>query len=97
MPYTPSASGPPAYGIDAMLTLGVNLSHMLRMTQALVAGGRNVDLVGLERQVGLLCAKTLDLPPEDGRAVRPVLVNLLADLDTLSSTLSQQTTRLPDG
>lgn len=80
-----------------MLTLGINLSHMLRMTQALVAGGRNVDLMGLERQVGLLCAKTLDLPPEEGRTVRPVLINLLADLDTLSSTLSQQTTRLPDG
>ena len=97
MLYPPSTSGASAYGTDAMLTLGVNLSHMLRMTQALVAGGRNVDLMGLERQVGLLCAKTLDLPPEEGRTVRPVLVSLLAELDTLSSTLSQQTTRLPDG
>ncbi len=96
MPSPPSPSGPSAYGIDATLALGGNLSHMLRMTQALVAGGRNVDLMGLERQVGLLCAKALDLPPEDGRAVRPVLVSLLADLDTLSSTLSQQTTGRPD-
>ena len=83
-------------GMNTMIGLGTNLSHMLRMTRALVAGGRNVDLMGLERQVGLLCAKSLDLPPEQGRALRPVLINLLADLDTLSSALHQHTNRIPD-
>ena len=83
-------------GMNAMIGLGANLGHMLRMTRALVAGGRNVDLMGLERQVGLLCAKTLDLPPEEGRAVRPVLIHLLADLDTLSNTLQQQNTGVSD-
>ena len=82
--------------MDAMHGLGTNLSHMLRMTRALVAGGREVDLMGLERQVGLLCAKTLDLPPEQGRALRPVLINLLADLDQLSSALRGPGTYVPD-
>ena len=80
-----------------MLGFSTNLSHVLRMTRALVAGGRSVDLMGLERQVGLLCAKTLDLPPDEGRALRTVLINLLADLDSLSSTLREHSTQDPDG
>ena len=81
---------PPRSGIDPVRALGVNLGHMLRMTRALVAGGRRVDIGGLERQVGLLCAKSLDLPPEDGRGLRPMLIGLLTDLDALSTTLVQQ-------
>jgi len=88
---------PAQSGIDTMHNFGTNLSHMLRMTCALVARGRTVDLTGIERQVGLLCAKTLDLPPEDGRVLRPLLINLLGDLDTLSHALRQQTTQIPDG
>ena len=80
-----------------MFDLGENLSQMLRMAHALVARGRNVDLTGLERQIGLLCAKTLDLPPEDGRELRPVLIHLLADLDALSSIFNQRTAVIPDG
>ena len=70
-----------------MRGLGDGLSHLFRMTRALVAGGRRVDIAGVERQVGLFCAKTLDLPPEDGRTLRPMLVSLLADLDALSGDL----------
>ena len=80
-----------------MFGLGEHLSQMLRMAHALVTRGRNVDLTGLERQIGLLCAKTLDLPPEDGRELRPVLINLLADLDALSCIFSQRTAVIPDG
>ncbi len=80
----------PHSGIDAMRGLGDNLRHMLRMTRGLVASGRSVDVAGLERQIGLLCAKTLDLAPDEGRMLRPMLVGLLADLDALSSALAQQ-------
>ena len=81
--------------LDAMRGLGVNLSHLLRMTRALVAGGRSVDICGLDRQIGLLCAKTLDLPPADGRVLRPMLRDLLTDLDALSVVLEQQADRQP--
>ncbi len=81
---------PPSSAIDPVRAIGVNLGHMLRMTRALIAGGRRVDIAGLERQVGLLCARSLDLPPDDGRELRPMLIGLLTDLDALYTTLVQQ-------
>jgi hypothetical protein len=96
----PSGFNVPHSGIDSMRGLADSLSQMLRMTRALVAGGRSVDITGLDRQIGLLCDKTLDLPPEDGRTLRPLLVSLLTDLDALSSAVinqaSTQPTPLPD-
>jgi hypothetical protein len=75
-------------GIDAARGLGGDLIRLLQMTRALASVGRSVDLTGLDRQVGLLCAKALDLMPEDGRTLRPMLIGLLADLDALSATLA---------
>ena len=46
-----------------MLTLAAQLSRMVSVAQALVASQRHVDIDGLQQQVGLLCAKALDLPP----------------------------------
>ncbi len=54
------------------------------VARALLASGRRVDLTGLDRSVGLLCAKALDLQPEEGRAARAELVQLMAELDLLS-------------
>lgn len=68
-----------AYADGVAQTLGV--------ARGLVDAGRMVDLAGLEDQVGLLCAKTLDLPREEGRAMRGELVALLARLDGLSVAL----------
>jgi hypothetical protein len=77
-------------GIKAARSLGENLIHLLHMTRALASVGRSVDLTGLDQQIGLLCAKALDLAPEEGRALRPMLVGLLADLDGLSTTLARR-------
>ncbi|HET6182071.1 MAG TPA: hypothetical protein VFA03_00585 [Acetobacteraceae bacterium] len=49
--------------------------------------GRPVDLTGLDGQVGLVCAKALDLPPEEGRIARAELEALLADIDTLCEAM----------
>ena len=59
----------------------------LRVARGLLEGGRRVDLEGLDRVIGVLCARALDLPPDEGRAVRPRLALLLADLDALSLAL----------
>lgn len=76
--------------IAAARELGGDLMHLLHMTHALASAGRIVDITGLDQQIGLLCAKALDLMPEDGRELRPMLMLLLADLDALSKTLTQQ-------
>ena len=46
-----------------------------------------MDLTGLEDQVGLLCAKALDLPPAEGRTMRGELVAVLARMDALTVAL----------
>lgn len=67
------------------------LAEQVRRTvataRALAGSGRRVDLAGLDQAVGLLCAKTLDLPPNQGRLARPHLAAILAELDLLGTTL----------
>ena len=50
---------------------------MLRLARGMVQAGRRVELEGLDQMVGRLCARCLDLPPEEGRALRPLLAALL--------------------
>lgn len=58
--------------------------RMIALTRGLVVAGRDVDLAGLESGIGLLCAKALDLPLEQGRAARAELIQLIVELDLLS-------------
>ncbi len=75
--------------IDALIRELVNTVDIAR---ALLEAGRTVDLSGLEHRAGLLCAKVLDLPPAEGRAVRLHLIGLLGLIDALSQALA---TRAP--
>jgi len=69
--------------VAAVRALSDELTNIVGVARALVEGGRTVDLAGLDRQVGLLCAKTLDLPPDEGRRLRPRLIALSATVETL--------------
>jgi hypothetical protein len=60
----------------------------IRLSRALVDTGRNVDLAGLDRVVGLLCAKALDLQPEQGRELVPELSAMLQEIDDLTAALT---------
>jgi hypothetical protein len=64
------------------------VSAMLRVARGLLEGQRQIDLAGLDSMVGHLCARTLDLPPDQGRAMRPRLMLLLAELEGLASALA---------
>ena len=65
-----------------------DLGNTVAVARTLVQEGHRVDLTGFDVQVGLLCAKALDLPPEEGRLLRPDLVEFLATVDSLSLYLS---------
>ena len=71
------------------------VTQTLSVARGLVEAGRHVDLAGLEDQIGLLCAKALDLPPAEGRAVRDDLIALLARVEALSGAL-RHARALPD-
>jgi hypothetical protein len=74
---------------DAAHALASGLVNALRLARAMAETGRPLDLRGLEEPVGLLCAKALDLPPEQGRALRPALLSLLAEAEALQGTLAR--------
>ena len=67
--------------------MAAGISATLRIARGLIEGRRQVELAGLDAMVGLLCARVLDLPPEQGRALRPRLALLLTELDGLAGAL----------
>ena len=58
------------------------------MALVLARSHRSIDLAGLDQEIGRLCAASLDLPPEQGRAMRPLLATVLAELDALSACVT---------
>ena len=54
---------------------------------ALARMGRRLDLTGLDTQVGFLCAKALDLNPEDGRELHQELIAMRLGLASLAELM----------
>ena len=61
----------------------------LRLAQALAESGVSIDLAGLDDQIGRLCAGILDLPRQDGHALRADMILLGLQADALGATLRQ--------
>lgn len=64
-----------------------DLENAAAIATTLVRDGHLIDLDGFDVQVGLLCAKALDLPTEQGRLMRPDLLRLCGRLETLDAAL----------
>lgn len=73
----------------AASALGDAISRSLGIARLLLDAGHMIDLSDLDRSVGLLCAKTLDLPPGHARAMRPHLASLVDEIDALIRAISQ--------
>ena len=73
---------------DRAVAAAEAVAGTLRMALLLAESRRRIDLAGLEEEVGRLCAAALDLPPEEGRAMRPLLLGVLAELDALAACVS---------
>jgi hypothetical protein len=74
--------------IAAVRALADELTKTIGLASALAESGRDIDLAGLDHQIGLLCAKSLDLPPDEGRRVRPRLIALSGSVEALSRALA---------
>jgi hypothetical protein len=74
--------------IAAVCALSTELTNTVGVACALAESGRVVDLSGLDHEVGVLCAKSLDLSPDEGRRVRPRLIALSGAMDALSRALA---------
>jgi hypothetical protein len=78
--------------LDTVRACLEQFGRTLGIARSLVRAGKLVDLTGLDAQMGYICARSLDLPPDEGRALRPELIALRAELDVLSEALA---TRAP--
>jgi hypothetical protein len=74
--------------VAAVQAMAEELTQTIDVARALASSGRTVDLTGFDQQVGLLCAKSLDLPPDAGRSLRPRLIVLSGALEALSRLLA---------
>ena len=74
---------------EAVCALADELMNVLSVATCFLEAGRSIDLTGLNDQVGLLCAKSLDLPPDEGRRVRPRLIVLSGSIEALSRALQK--------
>jgi hypothetical protein len=64
------------------------LGHTVTIAHRLVQAGKWVDLTGLDAEMGYVCARVLDLPLDEGRALRPELVGLRTELDALTAAVA---------
>ena len=82
--------GPPDTRMATLLTLADRLARTVSVARALVDAGRSVDLTGLEDGVGLLCAKTLDMPVGESRGMLPAMLELRAQIDSLAARVTDK-------
>jgi hypothetical protein len=64
-----------------------SLRQTAALARAFADAGREIDLTGLDGQIGFVCAKTLDLPPAEGRLMAGELQALLAEIEQLADTM----------
>jgi hypothetical protein len=76
--------------LDTVRICLAQLGRTLGIARSLIRAGKQVDLTGLDAEMGFVCARMLDLPPEDGRALHPDLLALRAELESLSETLASR-------
>lgn len=78
----------PQSPFDTVRALAQQLTRTVTAAAATLRAGRDVDLAGLDSAIGVLCARSLDLPPDEGRRVRPWLVGLSGGIEALSQALA---------
>ncbi|MEJ0045981.1 MAG: hypothetical protein WDN04_07560 [Rhodospirillales bacterium] len=82
-----AAEAEPDVPPERLVTLAERLIRTLAVGRALVVSGRTVDMSGIQDGIGVLCAKTLDLSHRQGRLMLPSLLELAAQVDSLTQAM----------
>ena len=78
--------------MDALRALANELLRLIGAARAVVEAGGEIDLANFDNEVGLLCACILDLPPDEGRLLRPRLIALSGSVEGLSRAIAARAT-----
>jgi hypothetical protein len=79
----------PATHAEAVRAAIEAMGGTVTVARALVEGGRRVDLAGLDREAAALCAAVMALGIEEGRLLRPALVALLRQVESLAAEVAR--------
>lgn len=52
-----------------------------------VRDGKMMDLTGLDKDVAVVCQKSISLPPDQARDLQPLMAELIGELERLSFAL----------
>ena len=69
---------------------GDGVRGLIQLARGMADAGRRVDLSGLEGLVGRLCARSLDLMPDEGRRMALLLAGLLTEFDALHGVMARR-------
>lgn len=75
----------------ALILVSEQTFRMMAVARALVESHRQVDVEGIQEQVGLVCARALDLAPARSRLARAELHRLIQGLDALHVAMREKT------
>lgn len=79
-------SGAEPAAMPTLATLGSieTMRATVAMARALVEGGRDVDLAGLEHDAAAICQALDHLPAHSARAMRPAMLALMREVEALA-------------
>ncbi len=85
-------SGAEPAAMPTLATLGSieTMRATVAMARALVAGGREVDLAGLEHDAAAICLALDGLPTHSARAMRPAMLALMREVEALAIIMPAQ-------
>ena len=63
------------------------LRTMIEDAEISARNGTVADLAGLDRDVALVCTKTVALPPDQARELQPLMAELIGNLERLATAL----------
>ena len=77
----------PHMALHAAQTQAQSAERTLQLARVLAQSGRDVDLTGLDEQIGRLTAASIDLDDDDRRQMLPALIGLLHNLSLLERAI----------
>ncbi len=80
----------PQATVAAIATALEQLTETLVLARVLVQSGAAIDLTGLDREVGDLCADAIALPRAEGRDMATPLADLLAEIEQLERAMERR-------
>jgi len=84
--------GTDAAAMPTLATLGSieTMRATVAMARALVEGGRDIDLAGLEHDAAAICQALDRLPAGSARAMRPAMLALMREVEALAIIMPAQ-------